>query len=177
MEKDALCACKDDVALENVRFRQKCFLRLFRERSQLCFDFRVAYSDGLVSRLVEDRKNRTPVGIVVKGWLVLGKEAPRLMTWEEGLKYCADIKVNGKGCQLCPEKLRRDVVEYDGEINSLLCDLGFEPFYNNEFYFCQETDSDRREKASSFCQSKGAYYCVTKDSLARVRPMIKLFEK
>lgn len=69
MEKDALCACKDDVALENVRFRQKCFLRLFRERSQLCFDFRVAYSDGLVSRLVKERKNRTPVGIVVKdGW-------------------------------------------------------------------------------------------------------------
>ena len=117
MEKDALCACKDDVALENVRFWQRRFLIRFRERSQLCFDFRVAYSDGLVSRLVEDRKNRTPVGIVVKGWLVLGKEAPRLMTWDEGLKYCANVKVNGKGCQLCPEDLRDDVVEYDGEIN------------------------------------------------------------
>ena len=97
MEKDALCACKDDVALENVWFWQRRFLIRFRERSQLCFDFRVAYSDGLVSRLVEDRKNRTPVGIVVKGWLVLGKEAPRLMTWEEGLKYCANVKSTERG--------------------------------------------------------------------------------
>ena len=177
MEKDALCACKDDVALENVRFWQRRFLIRFRERSQLCFDFRVAYSDGLVSRLVEDRKNRTPVGIVVKGWLVLGKEAPRLMTWDEGLKYCANVKVNGKGCQLCPEDLRDDVVEYDGKINSLLCDLGLEPFDDSEFYFCQETVSNHREEVSSFCQRRGWNYRTTKDSLARVRPMIKLFEK
>ena len=177
MEKDALCACKDDVALENVRFWQRRFLIRFRERSQLCFDFRVAYSDGLVSRLIEDRKNRTPVGIVVKGWLVLGKEAPRLMTWEEGLKYCADIKVNGKGCQLCPEDLRDDVVEYDGKINSLLCDLGLEPFDDSEFYFCQETVSNHGEEVSSFCQRRGWNYRTTKDSLVRVRPMIKLFEK
>lgn len=177
MEKDALCACKDDVALENVRFWQRRFLIGFRERSQLCFDFRVAYSDGLVSRLVEDRKNRTPVGIVVKGWLVLGKEAPKLMTWDEGLKYCANVKVNGKGCQLCPEDLCYCLVEWDGEINSLLCDLGFEPFDNNEFYFCQETDSGRREMASSFCQRQGWNYCSDKDEPHRVRPMIKLFEK
>lgn len=177
MEKDALCACKDDIALENVRFRQRRFLIGFRELFQLCFDFRVAYSDGLVSHLVKDRKNRTPVGIVVKGWLILGKEAPRPMTWEDGLKYCANVKVNGKGCQLCPEDLRYDLVAYDGEINSLLCDLGFEPFDNNEFYFCQETDSDRRKMASSFCQRQGWSYRSDKDELHRVRPMIKLFEK
>ena len=176
MEKDALCACKDDVALENVWFWQRRFLIRFRERSQLCFDFRVAYSDGLVSRLVEDRKNRTPVGIVVKGWLVLGKEAPRLMTWDEGLKYCANVKVNGKGCQLCPEDLRYEMVEWDGKINSLLCDLGFEPFDDNEFYFCQETVSNHREMASSFCQRRGWNYRTTKDSLARVRPMVRLFQ-
>ncbi len=176
MEKDALCACKDDVALENVWFWQRRFLIRFRERSQLCFDFRVAYRDGLVSRLVEDRKNRTPVGIVVKGWLVLGKEAPRLMTWEEGLKYCANVKVNGKGCQLCPEDLRYEMVEWDGKINSLLCDLGFEPFDDNEFYFCQETVSNHREMASSFCQRRGWNYRTTKDSLARVRPMVRLFQ-
>lgn len=176
MEKDALCACKDDIALENVRFRQRRFLIRFRELFQLCFDFKVAYSDGLVSHLVKDRKNRTPVGIVVKGWLILGKEAPRPMTWEDGLKYCANVKVNGKGCQLCPEDLRYDLVEWDGKINSLLCDLGFEPFDNNEFYFCQETMSNYREEASSFCQRRGWNYRTKKDSLARVRPMVRLFQ-
>lgn len=177
MEKDALCATKDTCLLEDIRFRQRCFLIQFRERSQLCFGFKVAYSDGLVSRLVKDRKNRTPVGIVVKGWLILGKEAPEVMTWYDGTRYCANIKVSGKGCQLCPEDLRYFLVKYDGEINSLLCDLGFEPFDNNEFYFCQETAGNYRDEAEVFCQSKGWNYRTAKSNARRVRPMVRLFQE
>lgn len=177
MEKDALCATKDACLLEDIRFRQKSFLVRWQECCKPRFDFRVAYSDGLVSRLVEDRKDRTPVGIVVRGWLILGKEAPETMTWEDGIRYCANIKVSGKGCQLCPKDLRYFLVKYDGEINCLLCDLGFEPFDNNEFYFCQETDSDHREMASSFCQRRGWNYRTPKRCAGRVRPMARLFQK
>lgn len=174
MEKNALCACKNDYELENVRFRQRRFLIWFRKRSQLCFDFEVAYSDGVVSRLVKDRKKRTPVGIVVRGWLILRKDAPKMMTWAEGIKYCADIKVSGKGCQLCPVDLRCFLVNYGGGINSLLCDLGLEPF-DDEFYFCQETSSVFHDSAYCFCQSKAWRSIEDKTSLLRIRPMIKLY--
>ncbi len=161
--EDALSPC---FRLENVCFRRRSFLKRLFERFSNCFFCEVAYSDGLVSRLVEDRYGRTPVGIVWNGWLILGKEAPQKMTWSEGLKFCAAIKVQGKGCQMCPRSERGSLYDYYEQINQLLCDLELEPFQGAD-YFCQ----DLNNLSVAYCL-KGSYYMSVE---LRIRPMVRLF--
>ncbi|MCM1324642.1 MAG: hypothetical protein NC218_11015 [Acetobacter sp.] len=105
----------------------KCF---FTKR---CYNYPVVYTDGLISYVVSDGKNRTPWGIAIGDYILALKAPEEPLTKEEANRYNKNVLFAGYEAENLDIEVLRYIFKNAGIFNRLLKKLGGTPLKNYDY--------------------------------------------
>jgi hypothetical protein len=112
----------------------KRFLSFFMNN---CFPYCVVYTDGLMSYRKDDLAQRTPWGILIGNEIVSISEPDVEMTASEIDDYRSSSFFAGQGIRLPTFKTLRKIRRNVHEINTLIKELGGDPFTSYWYRSCE----------------------------------------
>lgn len=144
--------------------------------TQRCYRYPVVYTDGLISYVVSDGKNRTPWGIAI-GEYIIALDAPtEEMTIQEARDYCKNIVFAGRKATLPSIETMRYLVRESAKFNKMLKTLGGSPLQFSD-YLSSTTEKDGQFSLMSINFSEGRCTMQTHystDNKVCIRPAINL---
>ncbi len=89
---------KNDEINPVVLFMYNVILDFWFKLTKKCYCYPVVYTDGFISRLIEDKKERIPFGIVVNKEIIILEEPDSKMNALQAEEYVEKLFFCRKGC-------------------------------------------------------------------------------
>lgn len=137
------------------------------------FDYPVVYSDGLISQRKADHSDRVPLGILFLGYLIPLQGYEKEITPDDAMKYCQSITFAGISCVLPSWDLLDAIKSERVQINSLLTELGGQPFKSDWYLVLGYKESHKFSCIHFMYPDRTIYIPSNSDSLI-VRPVFYL---
>lgn len=107
-----------------LNYDKSCFIFYHFFHQKECYKFPVVYDDGTVSQLKSSSEERTPCGILCKGYIVSIWQSPEKMTPQEATNYCKSKSIAWRPSCIPPRKVMRKLLKNVTMVNQIIQDLG-----------------------------------------------------
>ena len=119
---------KNDEVNPVVLFMYNVFLDFLFRLTKKCYSYPVVYTDGFISRLIEDKKERVPFGIVVNNEIIILEEPEGKMNALQAEEYVEKRFFAGKDATLPSFNTLSIIKKNVHKINALMRQLGGKEF-------------------------------------------------
>ncbi len=119
---------KNDEVNPVVLFMYNAILDFWFRLVEKCYCYPVVYTDGFISRLIKDSKERVPFGIVVNGEIIILEEPDSKLTAQQAEDYVEKRFFAGKDATLPSFGTLSVIKKNIHKINKLMKELGGKEF-------------------------------------------------
>ncbi len=148
----------------------KCFF------TRRCYYYPVVYTDGLISYVVEDGKERTPWGIALGDYIIALNAPEEEMTIRDAKRYCETVVFARRKAVVPSLEVMRYIVRNAGTISKMLTTHGGTPLHHSN-YLTEDSENAYKLSLYSVDFRRGrcaiqANYCL--ENKISIRPAIEI---